>query len=49
MVQVYWYRLFGAGLLVHIYNDISHSDNVTVVASFYFYFRAVGRGKGKWL
>jgi hypothetical protein len=27
----YWYRLFGAGLLVQVYDSISHSDSVTVV------------------
>jgi hypothetical protein len=44
------YRLMhGSGLLVHVYNGISHSDSVTVVPSFYFYFRAVGRGKDRWL
>jgi hypothetical protein len=40
MVQVYWY-MFTSG--------ISHSDSVTVVPSFYFYFRAVGWGKDRWL
>ena len=44
------YRLMhGSGLLVHVYSGISHSDSVTVVPSFYFYFRAVGRGKDRWL
>ena len=46
MVQVDYmlrYRLMhGSGLLVHIYNGIAHSDSVTVVPSFYFYFKAVG-------
>jgi hypothetical protein len=46
---VYWYRLFGVGLLVQIYNNISHSDSVTVVPSFYFYVRVVGRGNDRWL
>jgi hypothetical protein len=41
--------MHGLGLLVHVYSGISHSDNVTVVPSFYFYFRAVGRGKDRWL
>jgi hypothetical protein len=41
----YWYRLFGAGLLVQVYNSISHSDSVTVDPSFYFYVRAVGRAR----
>jgi hypothetical protein len=53
MVQVH-YRLryslmHGLGLLVHVYNGISHSDSVTVVLSFYFYFRVVGWGKDRWL
>jgi hypothetical protein len=37
--------MHGSGLLVQVYNGISHSDSVTVVPSFYFYFREVGRGK----
>jgi hypothetical protein len=49
MVQVYWYKLFGVGLLVHVYNNISQSDSVTVVPSFYLYVRVVGRGKDRWL
>jgi hypothetical protein len=53
MVQVDYrlrYRLMhGSGLLVHVYSGISHSDSVTVVPSFYFYFRAVGQGKDRWL
>jgi hypothetical protein len=50
-VQVdYRLRLMhGSGLLVQVYNGISHSDSVTVVPSFYFYFRVVGRGKDRWL
>jgi hypothetical protein len=36
-------------LLVQVYSGISHSDSVTVIPSFYFYFRAVGRGKDRWL
>jgi hypothetical protein len=45
MVQVdAWFRL-----LVQVYSGISHSDSVTVVPSFYFYFRVAGRGKDKWL
>jgi hypothetical protein len=43
------YRFFGVGRLVQVYNNISHSDSVTMVPSFYLYFRAVGRGKDKWL
>jgi hypothetical protein len=53
MVQVDYklrYRLMhGSGLLVQVYSGISHSDSVTVVPSFYFYFRVVGRGKDRWL
>ena len=45
----YWYRFFGAGLLVQVYSSISHNDNVTVVPSFYLYVRAVGWGKDMWL
>jgi hypothetical protein len=33
---------FGAGLLVQVYKNISHSDSVTMVPSFYLYVRAVG-------
>jgi hypothetical protein len=44
------YRLMhGSDLLVQIYNGISHSDSVTVVPSFYFYFRVAGQGKDRWL
>jgi hypothetical protein len=49
MFQVYWYRLFGACLLVQVYNSISHNDSVTMVPSFYLYVRVVGRGNDKWL
>jgi hypothetical protein len=53
MVQVDYrlrYRLMhGSDLLVQVYNNISHSDSVTVVPSFYFYFRVVGQGKDRWL
>jgi hypothetical protein len=45
----YWYRLFGAGLLVYVYSSISHSYSVTMVPSFYLYIRVVGRGKVRWL
>jgi hypothetical protein len=38
-----WYRL------VQFYSGISHSDSVTMVPSFYFYVRMVGRGKDRWL
>ena len=44
------YRLMhGSDLLVHVYNDISHSDRLIAVPSFYLYFRVVGRGKDRWL
>jgi hypothetical protein len=53
MVQVDYrlrYRLMhGSDLLVQVYSGISHSDSVTVVPSFYFYFRVAGRGKDRWL
>jgi hypothetical protein len=53
MVQVDYrlrYKLMhGLGLLVQVCSGISHSDSVTVVPSFYLYFRAVGRGKYRWL
>jgi hypothetical protein len=39
--------MHGSGLLVHVYNDISHNDSVTMVPSFYFYFRLGGRGKDR--
>jgi hypothetical protein len=52
MVQVDYrlrYKLMHvSSLLVHVYNGISHSDSVTVVPSFYFYFRAAGRCKDRW-
>ena len=41
--------MHGSGLLVHVYNDISQNNSVTMVPSFYFYFRAVGRGNDRWL
>ena len=45
-----WYRLMhGSNLLVQVYNVISHSDSVTVVPPFYFYFRVAGWGKDRWL
>ena len=51
MVQVNYrlrYRLMhGSYLLVQVYNGISHSDRLTVVTSFYFYFKVAGRGKDK--
>jgi hypothetical protein len=49
MVQVDYrlrYRLMhGSNLLVQVYSGISQSDSVTVVPSFYFYFRVAERGK----
>jgi hypothetical protein len=36
-------------VLVQVVHSISHNDSVTVVPSFYFYVRAVGRGKDRWL
>jgi hypothetical protein len=42
--------MHGSGLLVQgLQRSISHSDSVTVVPSFYFYFRVVGWGKDRWL
>jgi hypothetical protein len=49
MVQVDAWLMHGSDLLVQVYSGISHSDSVTVVSSFYFYFRAVGRGKDRLL
>jgi hypothetical protein len=53
MVQVDYrlrYRLMhGSDLLVHVYNGIYHSDRLTMVPSFYFYFRVAGSGKERWL
>jgi hypothetical protein len=40
MVYIYWYRFTTVYL-----TGISHSDSVTVVPSFYFYFRVAERGK----
>jgi hypothetical protein len=37
-----WYKL------IQLYNGISHSDNVIVVLSFYFYIREFGWGKDRW-
>ena len=53
MVQVD-YRLryglmHGSDLLVQVYNGISHNDSVTMVPSFYFYVKVVGRVKDRWL
>jgi hypothetical protein len=44
LITGYWYRF-----TVQVYSGISHSDSVTVVPSFYFYFRVAGRGKDRWL
>jgi hypothetical protein len=41
LVTGQWYRL------IQLYNNISHSDRLTVVPSFYLYFRVVGRGKDR--
>jgi hypothetical protein len=42
------YKLMhGSYLLVQAYKSISHSDRLTVVPSFYFYFMVVGRGKDR--
>jgi hypothetical protein len=41
--------MHGLDLLVQVYNSISHSDSVTVVPSFYFYFMVAGWGKDRWL
>jgi len=48
-VQVDAWLMHGSDLLVQVYSGISHSDSVTVVPSFYFYFRVVGQGKDRWL
>jgi hypothetical protein len=48
-IQVDAWLMHGSDLLVHVYNGISHSDSVTVVPSFYFYFRVAGQGKDRWL
>jgi hypothetical protein len=53
MVQVDYkliYRLMhGSDLLVQVYNSISHSHRLTMVQSFYLYFRVAGQGKDSWL
>jgi hypothetical protein len=48
-VQVDAWLMHGSYLLVHVYSDIFHSDRLTLVPSFYFYFRVVGWGKDRWL
>jgi hypothetical protein len=49
MVQVDYMLMHDSNLLVHDYNGISHIDSVTVVPSFYFYFRVAGWDKDRWL
>jgi hypothetical protein len=46
-VQVDAWLMHGSDLLVQVYSGISHSDSVTVVPSFYFYFRVAGWGKDR--
>jgi hypothetical protein len=48
-VQVDAWSMHGSNSLVQVYSGISHSDSVTVVPSFYFYFRVEGWGKEMWL
>jgi hypothetical protein len=48
-VQVDAWLMHGSSLLVQVYRSISHSDSVALVPSFYFYSRAFGWGKDKWL
>ena len=48
-VQVDAWLMHGSDLLVQAYSGISHSDSVTVVPSFYFYFRVAGGEKDRWL
>jgi hypothetical protein len=43
------YRLVGCRSVVQVYKSISQSDSVIMVQSFYFYIRADGRGKERWL
>ena len=49
MVQVDYRLMHGSYLLVQVYSGIFHNDSVTVVLSFYFYFRVAGQGKERWL
>jgi hypothetical protein len=49
LLQVDAWLMHGSDLLVHVYKGIYHSDRLTVVPSFYFYFRVAGRGKDRWL
>ena len=46
-VQVDAWSMHGSDFLVQVYSDISHSDKLTVVPSFYFYFRVAGWGKDR--
>jgi hypothetical protein len=48
-VQADAWLMHGSDLLLQVYSGISHSDSVTVVPSFYFYFRVAGWGKDRWL
>jgi hypothetical protein len=49
MVHVDYRLMHGSDLLVQVYSGIYHNDKLTVVPSFYFYFRVAGRGKDRWL
>ena len=44
MVQVDYMLMHGSDLLVQVYSGISHSDSVTMIPSFYFYFKVAGQG-----
>jgi hypothetical protein len=48
-VHVDGWLMHGSSLLVRVYSGMSHNDIVTVIPSFYFYFRVVGRGKDRCL
>jgi hypothetical protein len=48
-VHVDAWLMHGSDLLVQVYSGISHSDSVTVVPSFYFYFKVAEWGKDRWL
>jgi hypothetical protein len=41
--------MHGSDLLVQVYSIISHSDSVSMVPSFYFYFRVARWGKDRGL
>jgi hypothetical protein len=49
LIYDYRWLMHGSDLLVQVYSGISHSDRLTVVPSFYFYFRVSGQGKDRWL